>query len=364
MRDGGGDLLDGAPCGFVSFGDDGRIRHVNTTLLDRLGYTREALAGRHFETLLGVGSRIFYQTHFFPLLRLHGHAEEIFLLLRTRDGEDVGMLCNALRRERDGAEVTDCVFLEVRERQKFEDALLEARRAAEEANKAKSTFLAVMSHELRTPLNAIGGYTQLIEMGIHGPVTDGQREALERITRSQRHLLRLINDVLNLARIEAGRVEYSITPVPLQEIVEATLPMVEPQAAAKSQRIKSAVPSSIHAAADREKLQQILLNLLTNAVKFTGEGGGIRVEGGERSPTEVYLRVTDTGKGIPADMLGRIFEPFVQVNTREAGSREGTGLGLAISRDLARGMNGDLTAASTPGVGSSFELALPRPKES
>ena len=356
----GADLLDFAPCGFLSFGDDSRIRYVNCTLLDRLGYTREELTDRHFETILAVGSRIFHQTHFFPLLRLHGHAEEIFLLLRTRAGEDVGMLCNALRRARDGVDVTDCVFLEVRERRKFEEALLESRRIADEANKAKSTFLAVMSHELRTPLNAIGGYTQLLEMGVHGPVNGPQREALERIDRAQRHLLRLINDVLNLARIEAGRVDYTIQPISLSEIVDAVLPMIEPQSSAKKQRVEVGVPGGLMVKADREKAQQILLNLLTNAVKFTGDGGCIRVEGGERSTAEAYLRVTDTGRGIPPDMVAKVFEPFVQVDTTLSGTREGTGLGLAISRDLARGMAGDLSATSTLGVGSTFELVLPR----
>lgn len=354
------DLLDRAPCGFVTFDDGSRITHVNGTLLERLGYASGDLVGSHFETILAMGSRIFHQTHFFPLLRLHGHAEEIFLLLRTRHGEDVGMLCNAQRRARDGAEVTDCVFLEVRERRKFEEALLQAKRAADEANKAKSTFLTVMSHELRTPLNAIGGYTQLLEMEVHGPVTEAQREALARIDRSQRHLLRLINDVLNLARIEAGRVDYVMETVGVSEVVAAVLPMIEPQAAARNQRVVMEVPAGIAMRTDREKVQQIVLNLLTNAVKFTAEGGSIRVEaGGRPEKNEACVRVTDTGSGVPADMLDRIFERFVQVDTTLSGTREGTGLGLAISRDLARGMGGDITATSTPGVGSTFELVLP-----
>lgn len=213
-------LLDGAPCGFVSFADDGTLRVANRTLLEMLGFARTELVGRHVESILSVGSGIFYQTHFFPLLRLHGHAEEIFLLLRAKDGKDVAALANAVRRERGGEWVTDCVLVQVKERRKFEEALLRAKKTAEdaqvemerqrsiaeEANRAKSAFLAMMSHELRTPLNAIGGYTQLLEMGIHGPVTDAQRDALAKIARSQHHLLRLINDVLNLARTAGGGV--------------------------------------------------------------------------------------------------------------------------------------------------------------
>ena len=360
MTETAADLLDRAPCGFVSFGDDGQVRYVNSTLLERLGYARDEIVGKHVETLFTVAGRVFLQTHFFPLVKLHGRAREVFMLMRARDGEDVGMLCNAARRDGAGATATNCVFMEVIERRKFEDALLQARTAAEEANKAKSTFLAVMSHELRTPLNAIGGYTQLLEMGVHGPVTEAQREALGRIDRSQRLLLRLINDVLNLARIEAGRVEYAVEPFALAEVVQATSPMIEPQLAANKLRLELEVPREVRASADREKTQQILLNLLTNAVKFTGDGGLVRVEAGERSPSHVFLRVTDTGMGIPPEMVGRIFEPFVQVEAEGAKRKEGTGLGLAISRDLARGMGGDLSAESTLDVGSSFELQLPR----
>jgi PAS domain S-box-containing protein len=354
-----GELLDNAPCGFVSFRDDGSIVDVNATLLERLGYAREEISDRHFETLLAMGSRIFYQTHFFPLLKLDGHAQEVFMLLRARNGEDVGMLCNAVRHHRHDADVIDCVFMEVRERRKFEEALLQARQAADEANQAKSSFLAVMSHELRTPLNAIGGYVQLLTMGIHGPVTPQQEEALGRIERSQRHLLGLINDVLNLARIEAGRVDYVVQKVPLSDVVATTLPMVDPQIAKKALRLEAAVPSELSAKADREKVQQILLNLLTNAVKFTPSGGSLTVEAGPVDDSRVYLSVSDTGVGIPAEMIDKVFEPFMQVKTNRTARSEGTGLGLAISRDLARGMGGDLSASSEQGVGSVFTLTLP-----
>ena len=280
------------------------------------------------------------------------------MLLRTRAGDEVGMLCNAVRHERDGSATTDCVFMEVQERRKFEDALLQARAAADEANKAKSNFLAVMSHELRTPLNAISGYVQLLDMAVHGPITQAQRDTLARIDRSQRHLLRLINDVLNLARIEAGRVDYVSEPVKLSDIIRDTLPMVEPQMASKKLRLESNVPSDLIAKADREKLQQIALNLLTNATKFTPSGGTISVEAKARGTAEVMLSVIDTGIGIPADMVGKIFEPFIQVDASHSRAGEGTGLGLAISRDLARAMDGELLAESEVGRGSRFTLEL------
>jgi PAS domain S-box-containing protein len=369
-------LLDEAPCGFVTFADDGKLRTVNQTVLAMLGFARAELVGRHIESILSVGSRIFYQTHFFPLLRLHGRAEEIFLLLRAKTGADVAALANAARRERGGEWLTDCVLLEVRERRKFEEALLRARkeaeearaaaeahhREAEEANRAKSAFLATMSHELRTPLNAIGGYVQLIEMGVHGPVTEAQTEALARIARSQRHLLRLINDVLNLSRIEAGRVDYHLESVALEEVVQAVMPMVEPQLTARHVRYEVAVPTELAAYADRDKVQQIVLNLLSNASKFTPPEGCVIVDGfADRDHDDrVYLRVRDTGVGIPRDRLEQVFEPFVQVDASRARRAEGTGLGLAISRDLARGMGGDLRARSEEGEGSSFTLSLPQ----
>jgi signal transduction histidine kinase len=233
-----------------------------------------------------------------------------------------------------------------------------ARKAAEDANRAKSQFLAVMSHELRTPLNAIGGYVQLIELGIHGPVTEAQAEALDRISRAQRHLLRLINDVLNLSRIEAGRVDYVREEIPVDRLIDDVIPMIEPQLNAGGLTASSRTTPDLRAMADREKVQQILINLLTNAVKFTPPGGTIRVES-RQAGDHVEVQVRDSGIGIPADKLASIFEPFVQVELEHAKRREGSGLGLAISRDLARGMGGNLTVTSEINVGSTFTLSLP-----
>ncbi|MGZ8455503.1 MAG: PAS domain-containing sensor histidine kinase [Gemmatirosa sp.] len=242
-----------------------------------------------------------------------------------------------------------------------------ARRDAEAANRAKSEFLAVMSHELRTPLNAIGGYAELIEMGIHGPVTNAQRTALERIQRSQRHLLGLIAGVLDYSRLEAGAVAYDLADVPVVEAVAEAEALVAPQLRAKGLGYgwSGAVPG-LTVRADREKLQQILLNLLSNAVKFTHARDGVpgRVEVSCRVDEDapgrrVCIQVRDTGEGIAPEKLEHVFEPFVQVDQRLTREHQGVGLGLAISRDLARGMGGDLTATSTLGVGSTLSLSLP-----
>jgi len=245
------------------------------------------------------------------------------------------------------------------------DAAKASRDAAERANQAKSDFLAVMSHELRTPLNAIGGHAQILEMGLHGPVTDGQREALERIGRAQRHLLGLINSVLNLTRIESGHVEYRVQPVLVSSVLADLASLVQPQFAERQISLVTRLPESeggteILVAADREKLIQILTNLLGNAAKFTPPRGEVEMRLTQTSGHDfAMIEVRDSGPGIPADKLEVIFEPFVQLERSLTSQVGGAGLGLAISRDLARGMGGDLHAARTDGAGAILVLTLP-----
>ena len=271
------------------------------------------------------------------------------------------------------------VIQDITERRVADDALRASLESAKAANRAKSEFLAVMSHELRTPLNAIGGYAELLEMGIRGPVTPQQREDLARIQMSQRHLLGLINDVLNYAKLETGTVHYAMADVRAWDALAAAEGLVAPQARAKGLALGvSRCAADVVVRADADKLRQVLVNLLSNAVKFTDRGGRIELtcdvscsgssgtdvshDNGARSggvPLHVRYTVRDTGIGIAADQLERIFEPFVQVHSDLTRTAEGTGLGLAISRDLARGMGGDLTAESEVGVGSTFTLTLP-----
>ncbi len=241
-------------------------------------------------------------------------------------------------------------------------AIEDARQLAESqaSNKAKSEFLAAMSHELRTPLNAIGGFAELLAMEIHGPVTEQQKEDLTRITSSQRHLLGIINDILNFSRIEAGRIEYRIDRIDLARTIAEVTRMVSPLASAKDITLaQEGCPPGICGIGDIAKTEQILINLLSNAVAFTEDGGTIGVgcgyaEGG------VWIRVRDTGIGIAPDKHESIFEPFVQVGRSLTTAHRGTGLGLSISRDLARGMGGDLTVESKVGEGSAFTLWLPK----
>jgi len=280
---------------------------------------------------------------------LEMHAEALqatteALAERTAAAEDARLHADVARRAAEAA-------------QRAADA---ARQMAEAANRAKSEFLAVMSHELRTPLNAIGGYAELLEMGIRGPVTSAQREDLARIQWSQRHLLGLINEVLNYTKLGAGTVHYDAADVVVCNALAEAEALVAPQARAKGLALVAAeCPSDIAARADPEKLRQVLVNLLSNAVKFTDRGGQVLVACAANG-VQVEIRVRDTGMGIPADKLAAIFEPFVQVRADLTRTADGTGLGLAISRDLARGMGGDLTVESTVGEGSTFTLTLPR----
>lgn len=246
------------------------------------------------------------------------------------------------------------------ERERLIEAERAARLEAEEANAAKSQFLATMSHELRTPLNAIAGYAQLLSLELRGPITDAQREDLERIERSQRHLLSLINDVLNFAKIEAGHISVESAEVDIADVLKSVDEFVRPQLSEKNLKYTVACPDhAIFACGDSDKVTQILINLLSNAIKFTEVGGSIDLSCRDEGDT-IVLTVRDDGIGIPADKLNAVFEPFVQVNRGYATPQEGTGLGLAISRDLARRMRGDLTATSEVGKGSSFALTLPK----
>ena len=215
-----------------------------------------------------------------------------------------------------------------------------------------------MSHELRTPLNAIAGYTQLLSLGVRGPVNPEQLEDLDRIDRSQRHLLSLINDILNFAKIEAGHIAVENNPINLVRVLESLKEFVEPQL--REKHIDFSIRNDcdhVVGRGDEDKVRQILINLLSNSIKFTADGGHIEVVCTLREGT-LCVEVIDDGAGIPKDKLDAIFEPFVQVGRDFSSPQGGTGLGLSISRDLARRMGGDLEVKSKLGKGSTFTLIL------
>jgi len=345
----------------------GHITTWNTGAQRIKGYTSEEITGKHFS--------IFYTAED---LEDGKPARELEIATRTGVYEEEGwrvrkdgtrfwanVVITALRKP-DGALAGFAkVTRDLTERRAAQERAIEAARkaaASETANRAKSEFLAAMSHELRTPLNAIGGYADLLAMGLRGPVTEAQIEDLQRIRRSQQHLLGIINDILNFSSVEAGQVTYDYSAVPVITVIEAVGQMIEPQAIKKGVKLEVyQCPADIVAWADKARVEQIVINLLSNAVKFTNKGS-VKLECDWYDSKRVSIAVTDTGLGIPADHLEKIFEPFVQVGRSLTQSHEGTGLGLAISRDLARAMGGDVIVTSELEKGSQFRLILPRAK--
>jgi PAS domain S-box-containing protein len=250
--------------------------------------------------------------------------------------------------------------VDIEEQKRLQAALNVALADAKQANKAKADFLAMMSHELRTPLNAIGGYTQLMLDGIPSAPTEGQRNFLRRVVKSQQHLLGLIETVLTHAKIEAGKTTYRITQVAAHEVLEVIDSLTAPQRAAKRLSYEcDDCDYKLQFVGDKDKVVQILLNILSNATKFTPTGGSITVSSSQPAAGVGAISVRDTGIGMSPEQVATVFEPFVQFDNRLSRENSGTGLGMPISRELARGMGGDLVATSEPGVGSTFTLSLP-----
>jgi len=269
--------------------------------------------------------------------------------LRNEDGDIMGAInCFYDITERKEAE---------RERERFLAEVETARAQAEEANQAKTAFLAHMSHELRTPLNAIIGYSGLLEALIEGPLTDGQKKQLNRIDVGARHLLQIIEQILTFSRIEAGHEGAHFEAADLAALTREAAALVEPLATAKKLAFFCDAPERLDADTDPGKFRQVLLNLLSNAVKFT-DRGEVRLElrgDGERNS----IRVSDTGIGIPSEHHARIFEPFSQVAEPSNRRPGGTGLGLSVTSRLVDLLGGTIGVESTPGRGSTFTVQLP-----
>jgi PAS domain S-box-containing protein len=327
-----------------------RIVQASRASLTRLGYTaqemeamtmldllREADAKRLVDQLrpLRKGSRnqiVFYGTH------------------HPREGADYPIEARVLASHQDGQPVLVAIVQDISERVRADDAVRESQ--------AKSRFLASMSHELRTPLNSVLGFAQLLLEPTSGELSDRQHRYITNITASGRHLLELINDVLDLSKIHADKMEVHCVDVALEILVEDCLMSLAPQASAKALDLSGEIEDNLYVHADPKRLRQVLLNLLSNAVKFTGPGGSVVVEG-HRVETGVEVIVRDTGIGIPAADVDRMFEEFTQIDGGTHRSGEGTGLGLPLSRRLVELMKGSLTAESEVGVGSAFRVWLP-----
>jgi signal transduction histidine kinase len=353
-------IIERLPDGIVVVDSIGNIRFANPAAERLFGRSSKELMGTPFGFPLIIG-----ETTEIDVVQ-RGGADICYAELRVVDTEweDQQMKLVALR------DVTDRKRAEERSHQLTRER--EARLEAEAASQAKSEFLAIMSHELRTPLNAVLGYAELLELGISGPLTDAQRQQLSRIGLSGRHLLGLVNEILDLAKVEAGRLSVRSAPASASDAIASAVALIQPQAAAHGLElyvcpIPDPPPGYI---GDDERVRQILVNLLSNAVKFTPVSGKIEIEATTTVVPDrearllanrayVALRVSDSGVGIPKDKLISIFDPFVQAESGHTRSKEGSGLGLTISRRLARLMGGDLTVKSSDGEGATFTLWLP-----
>ena len=345
--------------GIVVVSADGRIRFANPAAERLFGRTAKELVGQEFGFPLSSSEATEIE-----IVRRGSGVVVAELRLVDAAWEDEPAMLVSLR------DVTDRKQAEVRE--KLLESERHARAEAEAANHAKTEFLAVMSHELRTPLNAVLGYAELLDLGVVGTLTPEQRQQVGRITASGRHLLGLVNEILDLAKVEAGRMSVARVPTSVAEVVEAAIVLAQPQAEARGLRLQAPVdvPRALQFMGDHDRVLQILANLLSNAVKFTEPGGEIGIAVDESVTADaswhlhgdgpwITIAVRDTGIGVSEDQLESIFSPFVQAEGGHTRRSDGTGLGLTISRRLARLMRGEVVVASTPGAGSTFTVWLP-----
>ena len=319
---------------------------VNVQAMATYGYSREEFLGMTVRDLRCPDEEMEIE----PEYRLRSHVR--------KNGERVEIEAQRHAMQYRGRPAQLMVLRDITERRRFEESLEEARATAESASKAKSEFLASMSHELRSPLHTIIGFSELLGEGIDGQLNEKQKRFVQHIQKDSQHLLTLINDILDLSKIEAGRLELHLEVVDMESMIAETVERIGPQAEGRGLELAVEVAQGMQAWADRVRTHQLLLNLLSNALKFTPNGGRITIEARE-SGRNVEVTVKDTGIGVPAEHHEAIFDVFNQVSSTTKGVREGTGLGLAICRRLVEQMGGRIWVESNAGAGSHFTFTLP-----
>src|SRR5215469_15877938 len=372
-------LLEAAPDGIIEINSQGKIVLMNAAAEKLTGYRRDELLGQSMEILTPeelrprhVGHRAAYWRH--PITRPMGSGLELHVQRQAGVRTPVEISLSPVAYE--GEMRVTAVIRDVTDRKRAETALREMHerfnaeltaankelgvrnREIEAANRLKTEFVASMSHELRTPLHTIIGFTELLDEEIEGPLNEKQKRFVSHIHRDSLHLLELINDVLDLSRIEAGRIDLRPEVFALTGAIEEVMATIRPQAVANLLHLEGPVVPGIALRADRVRFKEVLYNLLSNAVKFTPGGGRIRVEGALHDKA-IEISVIDTGVGIPALEQGAVFDKFHQVGATVRGLKEGTGLGLAIAKQLVEAHGGRIWLSSEVGRGSRFSFTIP-----
>jgi PAS domain S-box-containing protein len=363
-------LLDTVPCGFLSTRDDGSITLMNRTLQTRLGYPLDTVLGKHIDGILPAASRIFFQTHIFPLLRIQGSVEEVYFPLRRQDGTDVPMLVNAARREDRGDVAYDFVFMPMNQRNQFEDEILRAKAAAEESRQAKEeayaeleSFAYSISHDLRSPLATIRIFAEYVLKEYASKLDGRVREALETIVESASEMSRMTEDILAYSHTATSALE--LEPVSLQHVVSHAMNQL--RAEFEQRNVQLVIVEPLPSVRGHPTLLgQVIVNLLTNAVKYVAPDVRPQIkvwtERCQNSPPGVRLWIEDNGIGIAPGDQERIFRLFERGQARD--QYPGTGVGLAIVRKGVERMGGQVGLESTPGAGSRFWIELPDGKNS
>jgi PAS domain S-box-containing protein len=357
------DLYEHAPCGYVSTDPEGLILRINGTLLRWLGCEREGLVGRRrMQEFYSRGGRIFHETHVAPLLRMQGAVRSVALDLQRADGSLLPVLMSSEVRTDPATDrsVVRSTFFDAAERRAYETELLEARRKAEAADRAKAEFISMISHEIRTPLNAVMGIAYLLA---RTPLDEKQQKHVKTLRSSAESLLNLVNEVLDFSKLSSGRLTVEQRPLDLRKLAGDLVATQQVKADEKhislELEVDPAVPDQV--LADPVKLNQVLTNLVGNAIKFTLAGGVVlrlKVLSSGEEGCRIRFSVTDSGIGIEAAQLERIFDAFTQASYDIGMKYGGTGLGLSISRKLVELLGGELRVESEPGRGSTFSFEL------